>query len=122
MNGIKYLADTNTFIYLLDKHPILQPLLESEWMFSFITEIKLLGKKNILAEEIKNVQGVLSVCTKVAHVEKINEITISLKQQYRIKLPDALIAATALYEDIPLLTFDKDFVRIKELNLVLLEP
>ncbi|HEY9340955.1 MAG TPA: type II toxin-antitoxin system VapC family toxin [Hanamia sp.] len=122
MNGIKYLADTNTFIYLLDKHPVLQPLLESEWMFSFITEIELLGKKNILAEEIKNVQGVLSVCTKVAHVEKINEITISLKQQYRIKLPDALIAATALYENIPLLTFDKDFIRIKELNLVLLEP
>jgi predicted nucleic acid-binding protein len=61
-------------------------------------------------------------CTRVSHVEKINEITISLKQQYRIKLPDALIAATALHENIPLLTFDKDFVRIKELNLVLLEP
>jgi predicted nucleic acid-binding protein len=61
-------------------------------------------------------------CTRVSHVEKINEITISLKQQYSIKLPDALIAATALHENIPLLTFDKDFVRIKELNLVLLDP
>ncbi|HUZ59594.1 MAG TPA: type II toxin-antitoxin system VapC family toxin [Hanamia sp.] len=121
MSGNKYLADTNAFIYLLDKYPVLQPLLESEWMFSFITEIELLGKKDILAEEIKNVRDVLSVCIKVAHVEKINELTISLKQKYRIKLPDALIAATVLYENIPLLTFDKDFVKIKELNLVLLE-
>lgn len=91
-------------------------------MFSFITEIELLGKKDILAEEIKNVQEVLSVCTKVAHIEKINELTILLKRKNRIKLPDALIAATALYENIPLLTFDKDFIKIKELNLVLLEP
>ena len=121
MNGNKYLADTNTFIYLLDKHPVLQPLLESEWMFSFITEIELLGKQNISPVEIKNIHGVLSVCTKVFHVEKITEITISLKQRYRIKLPDALIAATALHYNIPLLTFDKDFIRIRELDLVLLE-
>jgi predicted nucleic acid-binding protein len=99
----------------------LQPLLESEWMFSFITEIELLGKHNISPKEIKNIHGVLSVCTKVYHIEKINELTISLKQRYRIKLPDALIAATALHNNIPLLTFDKDFIRIKELDLVLLE-
>ncbi len=121
MNGNRYLADTNTFIYLLDKHPVLQPLLESEWMYSFITEIELLGKQNISPEEIKNIHGVLAVCTKAFHVEKINGTTISLKQRYRIKLPDALIAATALHYNIPLLTFDKDFIRIKELDLVLLE-
>ena len=122
MSGNKYLADTNVFIYLLDKHPALQPLLESEWMFSFITEIELLGKKDIFAEEIKNVQEVLSVCKKIAHIEKINELTILLKRKYRIKLPDALIAATAINENIPLLTFDTDFLKIKELDLVLLEP
>jgi predicted nucleic acid-binding protein len=121
MNGNKYLADTNTFIYLLDKHPVLQPLLESEWIFSFIKEIELLGKQNISPVEIKNIHGVLSVCMKAFHVEKINDITISLKQRYRIKLPDALIAATALHYNIPLLTFDKDFIHIKELDLVLLE-
>ena len=122
MNGNKFLADTNTFIYLLDKHPVLEPLLESEWFFSFINEIELLGKPEITQLEIKHVKGVLAVCTKVVHAEVINELTITLKQQYKIKQPDALIAATALHLALPLLTFDKGFTRIKELDLVLLEP
>jgi predicted nucleic acid-binding protein len=44
-----------------------------------------------------------------------------LKQAYPIKLPDALIAATAIYLDIPLLTFDKGFKNISELQLIFWE-
>ncbi|MDR3184479.1 MAG: PIN domain-containing protein [Prevotellaceae bacterium] len=36
-------------------------------------------------------------------------------------MPDALIAATAIYLDIPLLTFDKGFKNIPELQLILWE-
>ena len=38
-----------------------------------------------------------------------------------MKLPDAVIAATALYLDIPILTADKDFAKIKNLDLLLLK-
>ncbi len=53
MSGHKYLADTNTLIFLLEKHPSLQTLLDSDWYFSFITEIELLGKPGITTREIK---------------------------------------------------------------------
>lgn len=43
--AIKYLADTSAFIYLLNKHPAIKPLLDAEWGYSFITRIELLGKK-----------------------------------------------------------------------------
>jgi predicted nucleic acid-binding protein len=122
MSGNKYLADTNVFIYLFDKHPALKPLLESEWLYSFITEIELLAKPNISSSEIKNIKMVLSVCNKVSHIDLISEITISLKRQYNIKLPDAIIAATAIFKNVPLLTYDKGFTKIKELDVVLLEP
>ncbi|MDQ3843630.1 MAG: type II toxin-antitoxin system VapC family toxin [Bacteroidota bacterium] len=115
------MADTNTVIYLSDKHPVIEPLLDSECFFSFITEIELLGKPGISPEETERVKGVLSVCRKVPHEEAINEITIALKQRYKIKVPDALIAATALHLRIPLLTFDTGFTRVKELDMVLLE-
>lgn len=121
MNGLKYLADTNTFIFLLDRHPALRNLLESEWHYSFITEIELLGKPGINSHEIKNIQSLLDTCLKLAHTEEINKLTISLKQQYKIKLPDALIAATAIFHDLPLLTFDKGFSQIKSVDLILLE-
>jgi predicted nucleic acid-binding protein len=121
MNGNNFLADTNAFIYLLDKHPSVQSLLQSTWLFSFITEIELLGKPGITPSQIKEINGLLAVCTKVTHTEPINKTAIFLKQSYKIKVPDAIIAATAIQQEIPLLTFDKGFSRIKELDLVLLE-
>ncbi len=121
MNGNRFLADTNTFIYLLDKHPALQPLLESEWLYSFITEIELLGKPGISSKEIEKVQGLLSVCIKAPHTEAINSTAINLKQNYKMKVPDAIIAATAIEQKVPLLTFDKDFAKVREVDLVLLE-
>jgi len=57
MSGFNYLADTNTFIYLLNRHPVLQNLLEAEWHYMFITEIELLGKPKISPAEIRNVQS-----------------------------------------------------------------
>jgi hypothetical protein len=107
MNGNNYLADTNSFIFLLDRHPTLQTLLEGNWHYSFITEIELLGKTGILDKEVTIVRELLAACSKVAHPEKINHIAISLRQKQRIKVPDALIAATAIYHKLPLITFDK---------------
>ncbi len=122
MNGHKYLADTNAYIFLLDKHPAIRPLLDSEWYFSFITEIELKGKHLIASSELKNIDDLLSSCTKVTYAEEINEVTISLKQQFKIKVPDAIIAATSITKNLPLITFDKGFTAIKSLDLVLLEP
>jgi predicted nucleic acid-binding protein len=44
-----------------------------------------------------------------------------LKRKYHIKLPDAVIAATCLVFDIPLVTADKGFSKISELDLILIE-
>jgi predicted nucleic acid-binding protein len=121
MSGHRYLADTNTLIFLLDKHPALTELLDSEWCYSFITEIELLGKPGISASEIKNIRELLNFCTRISHVDRINELTISLKQKFKIKTPDALIAATAIHNKLPLLTFDKGFTQINSLDIVLLE-
>lgn len=42
-------------------------------------------------------------------------------ERYKIKTPDAIIAATSLYLEIPLITFDKDFTIVKSIDLILLE-
>ncbi|WP_116116502.1 PIN domain-containing protein [Algoriphagus antarcticus] len=51
----------------------------------------------------------------------MNDLTIHLKRNYNIKLPDAIIASTSLLYEIPRVTADKGFAKIKELELVLLE-
>jgi len=46
----------------------------------------------------------------------IKEITISIKQTGKIKLPDAIIAATSIFWNLLFFTRDDDFKNIEGLN------
>jgi predicted nucleic acid-binding protein len=120
MSGEKYVADTNAFMLLLAEHPSIESKLDTRWHYHFITEIELLGKPGISAREIGSIQGLLKICTRIRHNESITSLAISLRQRFKLKVPDALIAATAIDAKLPLLTFDKDFVRISTLDVILL--
>ena len=49
----------------------------------------------------------------------IKEITIEIRRRYRLKVPDAIIAASAFYAKLPLLTADKGFQKLEEVDVVL---
>ena len=121
MNGNRFLADTNSFIYLLNQEQILKPFIDSTWVYTFITEIELLGKPNLNKSEEKLVRELLSVAEKLQHNDLITEMTIRLKQKHKMKLPDAIIAASSQFLNIPLLTADKEYSKVKELDIVLIE-
>ena len=53
--------------------------------------------------------------------DSIKNRAIELKQTTKIKLPDAVIAATAICHHLTILTADKGFTKLKNLNIVLLE-
>lgn len=120
MSG-KFLADTNAFIYLLQKNSAIKSLLNAEWQYCFITEIELLGKPSITPSEQRLIKSMLYTVNKLAHQDAINEIAISLKQKHSIKTPDAIIGATSIYYDPPLLTADKSFGRLSAINVMLIE-
>ncbi|MBX2904637.1 MAG: type II toxin-antitoxin system VapC family toxin [Taibaiella sp.] len=101
MNGIEYLADTNCFIYLLDQHPLIEQFTDNRWSFSYITEMELLSKKGITKEQDAVIRAMLAVCVRVPHSQEITEATIRLRKKYSLKLPDAIIAATALSSNLP---------------------
>ncbi|MFT4061676.1 MAG: PIN domain-containing protein [Edaphocola sp.] len=122
MNGINYVVDTNCFIYFLDANPVLLPFAEEGWAFSYISEIELLSKKDISGNEENIVRQMLSLCYKVNHSQALTELTIMLKRRHTIKLPDAVVAATSLLLQLPLITADKSFQKIKEINCILLQP
>ena|SRR5579862_1934053 len=121
MNGIKYLADTNCFIYLLDENPLLLPFASENWAFSYITEIELLSKKNLSAAEYSLIKEMLDTCYKVSHTQILTDLTIEIKRQNSIKLPDALIAASARLMHLPLLTADKGFSKVKGIDCIILD-
>jgi predicted nucleic acid-binding protein len=55
-------------------------------------------------------------------ISDIKKCAIMVRRKYGTKLPDAIVAATAIENSVPLITADKGFSKIKELKLVLLTP
>ncbi len=121
MNGIDFLVDTNILIYLHEANPVISPYINYNWSCSAITEIELLGVQNLSYTDKDKLQQLIEDCIVFPFSDTIKNICIDIKQTRRIKIPDAIIAATAIYYDLPLLSADKGFNDISNLNFVLLE-
>ncbi len=121
MNGKKILVDTNVIIYHLSGDEYIELLLSGKELYiSAITNAELLTKelphneRQILNEYLSFVQ--------IIHTNNfICEIAADLKRQYKIKLPDAIIASTSFFLNLPLFTFDNDFNKIEDLKLLKLD-
>lgn len=118
MNGNDYLADTNIMILLGNgSEPIAEFLQGKNICISFISEMELLSKPNITPEQIKIVRDMIDSCILIEMNNKIKSEAIKYRRKHRLKLPDAIVAATAKYLRIPLLTMDKDFKRASDIQL-----
>ncbi|MBS7786175.1 type II toxin-antitoxin system VapC family toxin [Flavobacterium sp. CYK-55] len=118
---IDFIADTNFLVYLHEGNLIVEPFLEYNFGVSFVSEIELLGFNGITKSEEAKLKMLLNDCFQIEWNTKIKEQTILLKRKYHIKLPDAIIAASCIVYDIPLVSADKGFSKISELDLVLIE-
>jgi len=121
MNGIDFLADTNFLINISLKNLIVEPFIDFNIGISYITEIELIGVFSISKFQLSTSKELIKSCSVFEMNPKIKEQTILLKQKYKLKLPDAIIAATAIVYKLPFLTSDADFKNIKELHLIFLE-
>ena len=118
MSGKEILVDTNIVLYLLDGSDTLEKFLQGKDVYiSFITELELLGFKNITPKEESQIKELLNDCSIIQLNNIIKEKYINLRKLYSLKLPDSLIAATALVYDMPFITADKQFKTITNLKL-----
>lgn len=119
MNGNRILVDTNILIYLMDGDSKLAYILDGKQIYiSFITELELYGQKTLTEKEKTKIGNVLSFCSVIDINAGIKSSTITIRQRQGIKLPDCIIAATAIYLGLPLMTADQIFKKIPELDLL----
>jgi len=119
MNGINIVCDTNPLIYLLDGDKRLAKFLDNKQIYvSVITELEMFGKKNLSEHDNKMIEALLENIFVIDINMAIKQIYKDIKRKHDIKLPDAVIAASALYLDLPLLTFDQGFKQIPNLKLI----
>ena len=122
MNGIDFVADTNALIYLLNGNSCMLPFLNKNLAFSVISEMELLSFSGITEEEENNIKALLNDCEEIFLLKDVKDKAIELRKKYKIKLPDAIVAASAIVSNLPLITADKGFNQIQELNLQLIVP
>lgn len=123
MNGNNIVLDTNIILYLLEGDDILvQYLRDKTFYLSLINEIELVGFKGITEDEEIAIGFFLDECLIVEINQGIKDITIKLRRKYALKLPDAIVAATAIFLGVPLISADKHFDKVDELTFILYKP
>jgi predicted nucleic acid-binding protein len=120
MTGFSFVADTNFLVAVHEGKKHVEPFLDNTVVISVISEIELLGWYKIKAEEKHLLRSLLDDCILFELTAEIRKLAIELRQQVRIKTPDAIIAATSKYLQIPLVTSDKDFKIIPGIELILI--
>jgi predicted nucleic acid-binding protein len=122
MNGNKYLLDTNAVLYILNGDVTLADFLfEKELYLSIISEMELLSYKDLTDKDRKEIIEFLKAFIIISINENIKLNAIEVKKTSNMKLPDSIIAATAISLKLPLITSDKHFKNIKHLDLVYYE-
>jgi predicted nucleic acid-binding protein len=119
MNGNSFVIDSNIVIYLLNGDKTIERLLEGKTIFlSFITAIEVRSYKNLTKSESAIIDQFLGYCRIIQSNEAIIELTVSLRKEFKLKTPDALILATAKHLNLPLLTADKRLAVSDEVKVV----
>lgn len=124
--GIKYLWDTNTAIYYLQQlfppgaEKFIDDLLKDEQpVISAITEIELLCWNTTVEKDLELLHNFINDALVIELEQPVKLKTADIRKAHKLKLPDAIIAATAIVYDISLLTRNvSDFKNINDLRII----
>lgn len=123
MNGNSVIVDTNMVIYFLKgEQDVVDMIGDKHLVISFITELELLSFPKITNDTEGLINRFLKECTVIDINRKIKDLTIDLRRKSKLKPPDTIVAATAYYMSLPLLTADQQFKTINELDIIIYEP
>jgi predicted nucleic acid-binding protein len=124
MEQPQYLIDTNVVIdYLGQKIPLsgmnfMNTIIDSIPNVSVITKIEVLGF-NAPAEHYQLLTDFMNDATIIELTNKVVDTTIEIRKNYKTKLPDAVIAATALVYDLIIISRNvSDFKNIQNLKVI----
>ena len=109
------LLDTNVALYLLGGR-LAGPLPEGDYGVSVITEMEMLAWPSLTADEEQRVRRFLERVTVCDLIPTVRERAVALCRAERLKLPDAIVAATALEYGVELWSNDARLARVPGLR------
>lgn len=123
MSGNRHVLDTNAIVALLQGNSqLIQLLQNSHWIgVSVISQIEFLVFSGLSQDDCQLFQQFLQrveVIGLTGDDTLLIEKIIEMRQQYRLKLPDAVIAAMAIQNSASLVTADREFAKVTILTII----
>lgn len=123
MNGNDILIDSNILVYYMTGHENVKSYFNDfRPVLSFITELEVLSGSYLHPNQSGITEIFLAQYTVIDYLPAFKDIIVNLRRQKKLKIPDAIIAATAIYLEVPLVSADKGFNNIPGLDLILHDP
>ena len=124
--GITHLLDTNIIIYYLQQQLPASAANYLDEVFrtsmpaiSVITEMELLCWKSATEADVALLRQFIEDVTVISLTESVKQRAIEVRKASGIKLPDAIIAASALSQHLILVSRnEKDFNKVPELTVI----
>jgi len=121
MSGInKYCFDTNILIGLFSGQVKSDELEAEEIIISVISEMEYLSFDKLTPQETDQFNEFKKIAQVIGIHENSDDLikkTIQIRKDHKLKMPDAIIAATALVHHATLITNDKGFSKINALKI-----
>jgi predicted nucleic acid-binding protein len=122
---LAYALDTNAILYYLKDDPNAVSLLreifshDAALYVSAITELQLFAYPSLSSQEEALIEDLLTTISIIPLDSHVARLASFIRRQYRLKVPDSVIAATAIYTGSTLVTRNtKDFKRVTALSLL----
>jgi tRNA(fMet)-specific endonuclease VapC len=123
MSGNRYVLDTNAIVALLQGNLQLAQLLQdADWIgISVISQIEFSvfsglseSDRQVFQEFLQRIEVIDLLSSDFTLIQEI----IQIRQQARLKLPDAIIAAITLKFSALLVTADQEFAKLQTLTVI----
>ena len=108
---LKKVLDTNAILYFLGGR-LAKPLPPGQYFVSVISEMELLSYPSLDAAALERIDAFLSEVVVIGLTNEVKNLAIRLRRDQALKMPDAIVAATALSLQAELLTNDQKLLRV----------
>lgn len=113
-----YVFDTNAILYALMQGVQIE---KNQHSISVITEMELLSYPKLTLQDEVTLRGVLSFFQCVELITEIKQHAIWFRKNTGLKLPDSIVAATALFCNFTLITSDKKLLNTPNIHAISFE-
>ena len=113
MTVARFILDTNVILYFLGGR-LANPFPVGAYAISVISELELLAYPGLVPSEEQRIRDFLADVPISDLTQSVKHHAVSLRNRFGLKLPDAIVAATALALDAVLLTNDQRLLALSD--------